>query len=169
MGGGARGGGAPSGRGEGRGARRVWGLGRALIGRRRAPRPLTAARRGSGFKTKGRRPGGGGGGHVSRAAGEATAAARPGPRRGRRRAAPALSEAGPMGAAGWGADRRAAVSRAGPAGAPGGVGRGVGGALRRDHLRSARTATPGQERFPGSPSSRPPHPALEKAREEPPA
>lgn len=60
-----------------------------------------------------------------------------------------------MGAAGWGADRRAAVSRAGPAGAPGGVGRGAGGALRRDHLRSARTATPGQDRFPGSPSSRP--------------
>ena len=153
----AAGGGARSGRGAGRGARCVRGQGRVLIGRRRAPRPLTASRRGSGFKTKGRRPGGGGGGggDASRAAGEPTAAARPGPRRGRRRAAPELSEAGPMGAAGRGADRRAAVSRAGPAGVPGGVVRGAGGALRRDHPGSARTATPGQEHFPGSPSSRP--------------
>ncbi|XP_061239847.1 methyl-CpG-binding domain protein 2-like [Bos javanicus] len=102
---GARGGARGAGRGAGPGR------GRALIGGRPAPRPLTAARRGRGSKTKGRRPAGGGG-DALRAAGAPTAAARPGPLRGRRRPAPALSEAGPMGAAGRGAERWAACSAA---------------------------------------------------------
>lgn len=130
------------------------GRGRTLIGGRRAPRPLTAARRGRGSKTKGRRPEGGGGG-ASRAAGAPTAAARPGPRRGRRRPAPALSEAGPMGAAGRGAERWAAVSRAGP-----------GDQRRRPRAGAAGL---GAARDSGRARRLRPRPAAEKVRAQPPA
>lgn len=86
------------GRGGARGGMRV-GRGRRgeLIGQRRVPRPLTAARRGRGSKTKGRRPAGRRREDASHPAVAPTAAARPGPSLGRLRAEPALTET----RAGW--------------------------------------------------------------------